>query len=160
VWTAVEPGAGQLITIGQSYSVLGVGFGDAAAQVTMEPILEQDAELIKWLNLVYSSPQFVIWIEKENSNPVVKSLKHIPKNNGEYWVSGNSILASGKKIPSIFIVDSNSGGSLKATYWSIGKTWYEIQDRPAVLLALGLNSLEVFPFDWELEIPLEDDIFH
>jgi len=98
--------------------------------------VKQNTEMRKWLNLVHSAPNFVIWIEKADSTPVVQQFKIIPNNKGEFWVAGDTILKSGQKIPSVFIVDTNSGGSLMDAYWNIDDKWWNFQDRPSVEMAL------------------------
>lgn len=136
------------------------GANSSAIGAIMKVIELQNTEMSKWLNLVHGAPNFVIWIEKPDSDPVVQQFKIVPKNKGEFWIAGNTHLNCGKVIPSVFIVDTNSGGTLINVYWLIDNNWWDFQERPAVEMILGLDFDEIFPFDWKYKVPLEVDIFH
>jgi hypothetical protein len=118
-----------------------------------------DKDMKQRLNLLKSSPSFVLKEVGDLGEAEVLNLERVPKYNGIYWVAGNTKLKCGENVESVFRVDTNSGGSIISVYWFINGGWYEHQE-DAVLNALNLNQEEVFPFDWTYKIPLEEDIYH
>lgn len=76
-----------------------------------------------------------------------------------YWVAGETTLHSGRKLESVFRVDTNAGGSLVSVFWKVNGQWHRHDDADT-LAALEMLKGEVFPFDWSLAVPLEEDIFH
>ncbi|WP_375748936.1 hypothetical protein [Vibrio sp. HN007] len=122
--------------------------------------MEKDKNTIQWLNLVSSSPMFVIKVGKEHEASKVVAVALIPKNDGEYWVAGETVFKNGMKVPSVFRVDTDAGGSLMDVYWKINSDWWDYQNRPYVYDALELPESELFPFDWSYAVNLEDDNFH
>jgi hypothetical protein len=97
-------------------------------------------------------------IPKQDKSEVV-TLTLIPKGTGTYWIAGETRLRSGRKLESVFRVDTNGGGSLVAVFWKINGKWYRHEDSDT-LAALGMEKADVFPFDWSFAVPLEEDIFH
>ncbi len=83
----------------------------------------------------------------------------IPKETGVYWIAGETTLRSGQKLESVFRVDTDAGGSLVSVFWKVNGQWHRHDDADT-LAALGVSNDEVFPFDWSLAVPLEEDIFH
>jgi hypothetical protein len=118
-----------------------------------DPALRQD------LQFLCAQPS---WAYKEVAGhgkaEVIKPTS-IANQTGVYWVAGTSTLRGGRKLDSVFRVDTNAGGTLISVYWKIGSQWH-FHDDLDVLPNLGLVSDEVFPFDWSFAIPLEYDIFH
>ncbi len=120
----------------------------------------EDQETVQWLNLVHTSPTFAIRVGHGEERSNVLSLDMIPKGDGEYWVCGVTILKNGTNIPSVFRVNTDTGGDLIGVYWNIRDKWWDFQDRPSVLTELSMPESEIFPFDWEYSITLEEDSFH
>lgn len=117
-----------------------------------------DAELIKWLNLLLGSPNFTIRIDKNSNKGAVRNPPVVPNDDGVYWVFGTTILASGEKIKSVFVVDTCLGGTVNATYWHTGTVWIDSQNTSAPAL-LGIERNDMYPYDWEYAVPLEKDVF-
>ncbi|MEL6563227.1 MAG: hypothetical protein AAFQ59_02195 [Pseudomonadota bacterium] len=122
--------------------------------------MEKDKTTVQWLNLVHTSPTFVIRMGGEKDNANVLSPPVVPNNDGEYWIAGETVLKNGVKLKSVFRVDTNAGGTLVGAYWRIADAWWDFQNRPAVLDALSAEEKEIFPFDWSYAVALEEDIFH
>lgn len=102
------------------------------------------------------------WVMKDipkKDKSEVLTLKIIPKGTGVYWVAGESRLRSGRKLESVFRVDTDGGGSLVTVFWKINGHWYRHEDADT-LSALEMKRENVFPFDWSFTVPLEEDIFH
>lgn len=102
------------------------------------------------------------WVYREmpgQSKAEVLSAKSIPKETGVYWVAGESKLHSGRKVESVFRVDTNAGGSLVSVFWRVNGQWHSHDDADT-LTALGMAKDEVFPFDWSLAVSLEEDVLH
>lgn len=116
-------------------------------------------EVQKWLNLIHSSPKFVIKIDEETGKGFVRSPQIVPANDGEYWVSGVTCLNSGRKLASVFRVQTNSGGTLLGGYWRVGEEWLDLQDEESYA-ALGSTRDKETPFDWSYAVPLSEDIYH
>lgn len=110
------------------------------------------------LNLLATSKNFVF---KELSDDGSATL-HTPDvvaNDGVYWLSGRTILPNDLSIESVFRVNTSSGGDLLEIYWKINGEWYE-HDSIQTFRALGITREKAFPFDWQFNIELENDIFH
>lgn len=118
-----------------------------------------DTDMRQRLNLVRTARSFVLQEVGTNGEANVSSVKVVPKSNGVFWVPGKTILKAGRKIESVFRVDTDNGGTLASIYWWIGNAWYQHDDGDA-LAAIGLPKDDVFPFDWQYDVPLEEDIFH
>lgn len=118
-----------------------------------------DPEFIKYLNLVQSSPSFVVRIEKKTGVATVSNPTVIPDKSGEYLLHGTTTLKGGRKVESIFHIDTDTDGTLRAIYWKVAKSWINSQEANAASV-LALDPSEIFPFDWAFSIPLEHDIFH
>ena len=116
-------------------------------------------ELRQWLNLVHSSPTFVIRIDDKTLQGTVRSPKIVPANDGEYWVAGETSLKSGRKLASVFRVQTNSGGTLLGGYWRVGDDWLDLQDDLSYA-ALAYTRDEETPFDWSYAVPLSEDLYH
>lgn len=119
----------------------------------------RDNELQQWLNLVHSSPTFVIKIDGKTGKGYVLSPQVVPANDGEYWVAGEACLRSGRKLASVFRVQTNSGGTLLGGYWQVGDEWLDLQDGGAYA-ALASTREKEHPFDWSYAVPLSEDIYH
>ena len=52
---------------------------------------EPDTNTIRWLNLLYGSPSFVIRIDPRSQTPTVVQINVVP-NDGTYWIAGTTIL--------------------------------------------------------------------
>ena len=68
-------------------------------------------------------------------------------------------MKDGLPVESVFRVNTDSGGTILAAYWSIAGSWF-LTDESDALKELGKSSDEVFPFDWEYNTPLSNDIYH
>lgn len=118
-----------------------------------------DTEMRQRLNLVRTSGSFVLQEVGEQGDANVLSVKIVPKASGVYWIGGTTVAKSGLEIDSVFRVDTNSGGTLLSTFWWVDGAWYKHEDNEP-LIVLGLSKKDVFPFDWQFTVPLEEDIFH
>ncbi len=118
-----------------------------------------EPEFIKHLNLVQSSPSFVIHIAENTGAGAVSNPTAIPDKSGEYLIHGTTTLKCGHELESVFHIDTATGGTLRAIYWMLTSGWTDSQDADAPS-ALSLDRSEVFPFDWTFSVPLERDIFH
>ena len=118
-----------------------------------------NSQLIQRLNLIRSSPSFVLKEIGDEGEHEVLSIKIIPKDSGNYWVGGTTKIKNGTEFDSVFIIDTNSGGSLIQVYWFINEQWFE-QDSSLTLTELSLSKSDVFPYDWRYAIELEKDIYH
>lgn len=116
-------------------------------------------ELQQWLNLVHSSPKFVIKIDEKTGKGFVRSPQIVPANDGEYWVAGETRLKSGRKLASVFRVQTNSGGTLLGGYWRVGEEWLDQQDERSYAALASTRDKET-PFDWSYAVPLTEDIYH
>lgn len=116
-------------------------------------------ELRRRLNLVDSSGSFVLREVGNDGKAEVKTITVVPKDDGVYWVGGETTLKTGKSLRSVFRVDTGAGGSLLTVFWHIEGSWYE-HDSPETYGALGIKRDDAFPFDWSFKVPLEDDAFH
>ncbi len=118
---------------------------------------EIDANLAKWLNLIRTSPTFVLK-DTPDGGAKVLPLKEVPANDGFYWIGGKTTLASGQELVSVFHVDTDSAGELCGVYWWVDERWVDSQD-PEVGVILGSRE-SVFPFDWAFSVPLEENAHH
>lgn len=116
-------------------------------------------ELGRRLSLVESSKVFVLKEVGGEGSASALSVSLVPNDDGIYWVGGTTKLANGRELPSVFRVDTNAAGNLLSIYWKIGSDWYE-HDSEEVFSRLGIQTNEVFPFDWSYNVPLEKDAFH
>lgn len=112
----------------------------------------------QWLNLLNGSPSFVIRLG--DGHPNVQKVPKVPANDGLYWMAGTTKTARGDLIKSVFEVDTDAGGSLTGVYWFIEGKWITSSEKSAAYKALKATEAEIFPFDWEFTVPLEDDMFH
>ena len=119
----------------------------------------KDLEMCQRLNLVRSSPSFVLQEFGAEGAANVIAVDVVPQAQGVFWVAGTTVAKSGRRIDSVFRVDTDSGGSLRSVFWWIDGEWYDREHNDA-LTALGLSHAEVFPFSWGFSVPLEDDAFH
>jgi len=67
---------------------------------------------IQWLNLLHGSPSFVVRIDPRDGRGIVSQVEVIPNDDGIYWVAGTTVIKRGDSIPSVFEVDTSSGGEL------------------------------------------------
>lgn len=118
-----------------------------------------DSHTRQWLGLLESSPSFVIRVDEKTNQGTVKSPPMVPKNDGEYWVFGSTTLKTGQELPSVFRVQTNSGGTLLSAFWCIDGDWHDFQD-PKAYKKLNTNRDDATPFDWTYSVKLEDDIYH
>jgi len=118
-----------------------------------------DAELIKRLSFLDGQPKWVLREVDEEGRDQVLSPPVIPKATGFYWIAGETTLCNGRRLASVFCVDTDSGGELYAVSWKIEGDWYRHDDAEA-LRRLGLERDDAFPFDWSFAVPLEEDVFH
>ena len=118
-----------------------------------------DRELVQRLNLLRNSKTFVLRQTNDQGEAEVLCVSRVPKDSGLYWIAGETAFANGAKVPSIFRVDTNSGGTLAGAYWWVDGSWYDQQDKDA-LGALGLTKADAFPYDWTYHVLLEEDIYH
>ncbi|MFI8595638.1 hypothetical protein ACIGCK_14555 [Microbacterium sp. NPDC078428] len=120
---------------------------------------EPDTNTIRWLNLLYGSPSFVIRIDPRSQTPTVVQINVVP-NDGTYWIAGTTILPRGDLTPSVFKIDTSVGGSLAGACWKIDGTWMPSSEKMRILPALDAEEVDVFPFDWPSSIPLPHDVDH
>jgi len=118
-----------------------------------------DSELIKYFNLLADSPSFAIRIDAKTHKSTLSNPTQIPDSDGEYLVHGITVTACGTEIVSVFMVNTNSGGTIQAVYWRAHARWIDSQDE-RVSTFLNIERDDIFPFDWKFSIPLENDIFH
>jgi hypothetical protein len=118
-----------------------------------------DPELGKDLQFLNSQRSWVYREIPEENVAQVLSPPSIPKATGVYWIAGETVLHCGRRLDSVFQVDTDSGGELMSVYWHIGGQWYKHDDED-VLRALEVSRDDVFPFDWSFAVPLEEDVFH
>ncbi|PQO44938.1 hypothetical protein [Blastopirellula marina] len=118
-----------------------------------------DTELRKDLQFLSSQKSWVYQEIAGQDKANVLKLSVIAKDSGVYWVAGETALHGGRKLESVFRVDTDAGGSLVSVFWKIADRWYQ-HDDPDAWENLELPKHEVFPFDWSLAVPLEEDIFH
>ncbi len=116
-----------------------------------------DRELVQVLNLLRTSPTFV-FCQRGDKRMVVSQLASVPNDGLVYWIAGESQLPKGRTVPSVFNVE-NGGGNLIAVYWYIDRAWYKPSDSDT-LGKLELRREDVFPFDWQYAVPVENDIYH
>lgn len=116
-------------------------------------------ELRRRLNLIESSGSFILREVGNDGEAEVKAVEVVPKDDGVYWIGGETTLKTNTSLRSVFRVDTGAGGSLLTVYWLIEGTWYE-HDSPGTFAALGVARDDAFPFDWRFKVPLEDDAFH
>lgn len=119
----------------------------------------EDSDIIQRLKMLADSPSFVLRESGEHGEMNVSNPTQIADKTGIYWVHGFTILPSGKRIPSVFRVDTGAGGSLCGVYWHDGECWFNHDDDEA-LVALRISEGQITPFDWQLSVPLERDEFH
>jgi hypothetical protein len=120
-------------------------------------IFEKD--LLQRLNLLRTSKKFVFKeIGKDGEAEVITPI-YIPSASGVFWISGVTILKSNKELESVFIVDTDTGGTLLAVYWWINHNWYE-QNDDEVFSVINDSRDNIFPFDWRYNVKLEKDIYH
>jgi len=119
----------------------------------------KDNETIQRLNLLSSSRAFVLKEIGTDGRASVLHLSRIPKRDGTYWIFGHTTLKCGRTLESVFVVDTESGGTLSRVFWRVERNWFDQQD-PEILGALALTREEVFPYDWKYAVGLEEDIFH
>lgn len=115
---------------------------------------------IQWLNLLHGSPSFVIRIDPQDGRAMVLQVEVIPHDDGIYWVAGTTVIKRGDSIPSVFEIDTSSGGEFVAVYWKMNGTWISSSDKEKVFNVLGADERDVFPFDWSYSVKLAHDIFH
>ena len=118
-----------------------------------------DPEFVKSLNLLDGAPRFVIRVDAKTQKCTVLNPEKIPDNDGAYLVHGTTILANGTRVRSVFNVNTDSGGTFMAVFWKVGTCWMDSQDIN-IPEAFGIDRVDMFPFDWEFSVPLENDIFH
>ena len=111
------------------------------------------------LNLVERSPGFVARRDEKDQKVVIFKLASLPRASGRYFVAGNTLTKSGHKIRSVFEIDTHADGELRLLYWKAGDRWFFWDDDTAYQ-ALTIKKTDVFPFDWKLDIPLDEDAFH
>ena len=116
-----------------------------------------DLQLAKTLNLPRTSPTFAYRQCADGSLSVLQP-GLIPNDGSIYWLAGHSVLASGKEVASVFVIE-HGGGNLVGVYWFVDNAWYKSDD-PDASDALGIPQEGIFPFDWKYAIPVENDIFH
>lgn len=120
-----------------------------------------DRDIARICNFFLRSPE---WVQQEvdRDGEAVRSIRKlsiVPDASGVFWMHGVVLLPSGRKLDGVFVVDTDSGGELLASYWRHGDEWYS-QDDVDLPAALGLSREEMFPYDYALTVPLEKDIYH
>ncbi|WP_305968636.1 MULTISPECIES: hypothetical protein [unclassified Mameliella] len=118
-----------------------------------------DQETMKRINLLHGAPRFVLRSDPQTGQHAVRNPSQVPRADGEYWMHGTSILSNGAELASVFVVDTDSGGTLRAIFWLSDSGWIDSQD-PQAPDTLDLPRDRIFPFDWRFDVPLEEDIFH
>jgi hypothetical protein len=116
-----------------------------------------EKDLIKTLNLLRTQPKFVLH-EKEDRTLNVLSVNRIPDGDGFYWVAGSTILRSGIEIPSVFVIDTDSGAEQYNVYWYVDGEWFQHSDSESAANRLGIPREDIFPFSWRYHVPVEKDI--
>ncbi|KAA0140875.1 hypothetical protein FYZ48_06275 [Gimesia chilikensis] len=111
------------------------------------------------MNLLASSPTFVLRESGDQGEMDVLNPNQIADDSGIYWIHGLTLLPSGKRILSVFRVDTGAGGALCGVFWHDGANWFS-HDEEDALAALKVAGEQITPFDWKLSVPLERDTFH
>ncbi|MEZ4247309.1 MAG: hypothetical protein R3B99_03605 [Polyangiales bacterium] len=116
-----------------------------------------DAEMVKLLNLLDLYPYRVLR-ETERGKLDVLSPDSVPAGWGVCWVAGVCVLASGRRMPAAFRLDTDAGASLLTVFFKSEMGWVE-QGDPDFLRMLGMTSAEVFPYDWRYSVTIEEDMY-
>lgn len=119
-----------------------------------------DQTTAKRINLLHGAPRFVLRVDPATGRGEVSNPSRVPKASGEYWIHGTTILSGGVELPSVLVVDTDSGGTLRAVFWKGADGGWIDSQNPQVPEMLGLSRDRIFPFDWRFDVPLEQDIFH
>ena len=119
----------------------------------------REKDLIERLNFLKLFNKRVLLELDDEGRAEVLTLEVVPVSAGVYWIGGTTILKNGLRVDSVFRVNTESGGTLLKTYWWVGDSWYSSDDAEA-MKALGCAGNVAFPFDWEYNTPLAEDIYH
>jgi hypothetical protein len=119
--------------------------------------MHADSELAKRLNLLRTSPSFVLRDQQDGSQQVL-SLEIVPNDDFTYWVAAQSTLADGTVLETVVVI-SGGGASTEAFYWFHDGSWYR-QDENDFLTKAHKTNTDVYPFDWRYKIPVTNDPYH
>jgi len=102
------------------------------------------------------------WVQQEverngEVRRVPKKLAKLPDQSGVYWVSGTIVLPTKQRVAAVLVVDTDAGGELLNTFWFVDGKWYEQADPE---LPKALSTPDLFPYDYNFNVPLERDVFH
>lgn len=114
-----------------------------------------DDDLRRTCNFFLDAPDWAMREEKRGT--LVKKLSRIPDDGAMWWLAGIIILANGDEMVAVF--STSSSGELFVVVARVGDEWVEPND-PEFRRRIGLNTTEIFPYDWRFNIPFEKDVFH
>ena len=114
-------------------------------------------DIAKNLNVLRQSPAFALR-ETDDGGFAVVTPSAIPDDGAIYWLAGQSRLASGASVSSVFVVGGGGSDFIRA-FWCVDDTWVQ-SDNPIAVELLRLPKSDVFPFDWAYAIPVTNDVFH
>lgn len=121
---------------------------------------EPDIATIQWLNLLHGSPGFVIRIDPRTGGSTVVQVEVVPDDDGVYWIAGTTTLPRGDRLPSVFQVDTATGGRLMGVHWKIDRAWMPSSETARIRRVLDAAEHDLFPFAWTYAVPLTRDIHH
>lgn len=116
-------------------------------------------DLLKWINLLETSPDFALRVDPATQQVTVAKYARVPDADGLFWLFGTTVLACGQSLPSVLLVDTDSGGELCGAYWKTAKGWVDSQASD-IKTVLGLSRDDLLPYDYATQIPLTRDILH
>lgn len=112
-----------------------------------------DAEREKVLNLLHGNPSYLL-----TERGTVEKLTTLPPGAGLSTVAGETRLANGSTVASVFEVGAD-GGELHCVYWLIEGFWHDSRTEET-RRQLAESDAEIFPFEWKLSVALEADTSH
>lgn len=116
-----------------------------------------DSDLIKRLNLLRTSPGWVFKALEDGSMEVLKP-DSVPAGDGFYWIGGETTTASGNRIPSVFVVDTDSGAEQCGVFWFVAGDYYEHSESALVAESLGIDATQFFPYSWKYSVTVLGDV--
>ncbi len=112
-----------------------------------------DERTTQFLNLLRGSPTFVIIEGHAAADVRIEQIPEIPTGVGICWVAGTLTTAAGTHLDAVHKVSTDDGGELAGSFvWTDG--WFTTEALPVVL---GIAPERVFPFDYTLSVPLQED---
>lgn len=110
-------------------------------------------EVAQWLNLLRTSPAFVLFEGAEPGNERLEQVEVVLAGVGNCWISGQLATASHRSFEAVHVVSTNDGGQVVRSYVWIDD-WYSADELGAVI---GEEARSVYPLRYSLAVPLEED---